>query len=774
MKFSTNATAGVKTAIKIGAAALLVSTALVAAIAPASAQKLAANGWTNWRGPQQNGTSPETGLPNEIKPGGKNQLWTYKLRGRGAPVIANGRVYAWGYEGDGPDLQEVLVCLDAETGKKYWEKRFNDYLSDTAYNRYSIGTPAVDEETGNIYFNDSAGDVVCFQPDGKEIWRHSMMEEYGRLTFPNGRTGSPFVDGDLVIEHSVVANWGAQGPAADRFHAFDKRTGQLVWVSTPGTIPPKDQSFATPVARWENGQRVIYCGTGDGHILAFNAKTGAPLWRYKISAGGINSSSVLAGDRVIAIQGDENIDSSEMGRMVAVKTGTLPAAGATDGVTLDIKSELWRNRLNAWSSSPVLVGNRVYQTVKTGELACVDVDNGNILWEMKLAPDQLHASPVYGDGKLYVPFQDGHLFVIKPEATKGTILSEAQFPGNCLGAPSIWNGKVYFFTTENFYCFGTKGKKNFTLPAMTEKSPAPGPIAQLQAVPSEVLLRPGQSIKISLRGLDANGNFVRNVTGAKWARYIPPTAKVKAEMDGNFTGDTLMVAQGAKISAGAFQATATVDGKELKADIRGRVLPNLPLSENFEEVNLTEDNATDGVKFAYPPLPWIGARFKWEVRDLDGNKVLAKTLDNVFLQRATAFIGTPDMKNYTIEADVMSEGTRRNMSIVGLVNQRYNISLVGNWQTLEVTSNADRIKVSAPFKWLPKVWYHLKTRVDVAKDGSGIVRAKAWKKGDPEPEAWTLEVPHKHANLEGSPGLFSFALQSQYRTYHDNIVVTQN
>ncbi len=111
---------------------------------PSQAQKMAANGWTNWRGPNQNGTSPETGLPTEIKPGGKNQLWTYKIRGRSAPIIANGRVYAWAYEGDGADLQEVLLCLDAETGKKIWEKRFNDFLSDTAYNRYSIGSPAVD------------------------------------------------------------------------------------------------------------------------------------------------------------------------------------------------------------------------------------------------------------------------------------------------------------------------------------------------------------------------------------------------------------------------------------------------------------------------------------------------------------------------------------------------------------------------------------------------------------------------------------------------------
>ena len=59
------------------------------------------------------------------------------------------------------------------------------------------------------------------------------------------------------------------------------------------------------------------------------------------------------------------------------------------------------------------------------------------------------------------------------------------------------------------------------------------------------------------------------------------------------------------------------------------------------------------------------------------------------------------------------------------------------------------------------------------RTAAGSIRAKAWKKGDPEPEAWTIEVPHKHANDEGSPGVFGFAPQEQ-RAWIDNIVVTPN
>jgi hypothetical protein len=240
-------------------------------------------------------------------------------------------------------------------------------------------------------------------------------------------------------------------------------------------------------------------------------------------------------------------------------------------------------------------------------------------------------------------------------------------------------------------------------------------------------------------------------------------------MDAQFDAQGELVA--GQPSAGAFEAT--VEG--FKGTFRGRIMPSLPMKEDFDDFPLSVAHATEsGVQFAYPPLPWIGARFKWEVREVDGEKVFAKTLDNIFFQRATVFLGDADMKNYTMEADVRTDGNRRTMSTVGLINQRYAIVLDGNSQQLEVTSNHERIKVGVPFAWTPKTWYRLKTRVDVAPDGSGMVRAKAWKRGDPEPGSWTIEVPHRRAHTQGSPGLFGFAPQSLFRVYVDNISVTPN
>ncbi len=199
------------------------------------------------------------------------------------------------------------------------------------------------------------------------------------------------------------------------------------------------------------------------------------------------------------------------------------------------------------------------------------------------------------------------------------------------------------------------------------------------------------------------------------------------------------------------------------------MIPNIPLEQDFESITLSETNAT-GV-FAYPPLPWIGARFKFEIREQDGSKVMAKTVENKFFQRATVFMGTPEMKDYTIEADVMSEGNRRKMSEVGVINQRYLIVLKGNEQKIEVNSNLERLRVSQDFKWAPNVWYRLKARVERQSDGSGVVRAKAWKRDEAEPEKWLIEVPHQNCHPSGSPGLFGFSPQDM-RVFLDNVKVT--
>lgn len=752
-----------------------------------SNQAASVRGWLHFRGPQQNGTSLESQLPSNLSLDGPTHLWTTELSGQSSPVIANGKLYVMGYVGSGPDLQELVACYDARTGAKLWDHRWNDFLSDIIYTRYSTSNPTVDPDTGNVYVQGTQGIIAAFTPEGEKLWEHSMMDRFGRMTFPNGRTASPVIDGDLVITHHISAYWGAMGPARDRFFAFNKNSGELVWLTTPGG-PPKDSSYSPPVLSWWDGKRVIYCGTGDGAVVCFNAATGDPLWFCKISQGGVNSGVLLHGDKVIAVHGRENLDNSEIGRMVALRIPkSLPDGPRPHEFPVN-ELEIWRNpRVSSFASSPVLVDDTVYQVTITGNLLAIDADTGDILAQEELGIEQRNAGPLYADGKLYIPMLEdpesegaganGAFYVIKPDPSDFKVLSKVQLEGRCFGSPTIYNGKIYVQTTKKLYCFGKQGDNSGIAgdwPVV--KWPEPGEPAKLHIVPSEVLLHPGDKQPFQIRTVDKNGITVEeleNSRGVEWQSYIPATAKVRIRMNAKFTDKGELEADARSVpSAGAFRATYN----GLNGVIRGRVLPDLPLSEDFESFETSvvhpATHLESGQKFAYPPLPWIGARFKFEIRELeDGKKVLTKTIDNKLFQRGIVFMGHPDMQNYTIEADVMTEGNRRKMSEIGLICQRYYIVLKGNAGKLQINSNLERIKEETSFRMRPRTWYHLKARVDIEADGSGVVRAKAWPTGEAEPGPWTLEVKHKKAHRQGSPGLFGFAPQ-EVLCHIDNVVVT--
>jgi len=741
------------------------------------------SGWLSWRGPEQTGVSRETGLPSKVSE--SETLWVADFPGQSAPVLAGGKLYAMGYQGTDSDLQEGIACFDAATGQKLWQHLYNDYLSDTIYLRYATASPAIDPETGNVYIQGTQGILAAFSSDGKLLWKHSLMEEFGRLTFPNSRTASPAIDGDLVITRGITANWGANGPAADRFYAFDKRTGELVWTSSPGG-PPKDNSFSHPQFGWYQGKRVFFAATGDGSVICANARTGDPLWRVNLFRAGINATVLVHNnDKLIAIYGTPY----ELGQMVALKMpDQVPTNAASGPLILERKAlELWSIDISSSTSSPILVGDTIYNVAEKGDLCAVDANTGVLKWKLKLGIEQRNSCPLYADGKLYVPILDdpqskatgeteagtkGGFYIVKPTDKAGEELCHIALDGRCFGTPVVYEGRLYLQTARHLYCWGKKEGSAAPPPVAEKPWPNPGPAAQLQIIPSEVLLHPGGKANVRVRSLDANGFTVRESippNEVKWASYIPPTAKVKATMKGAFNeAGELVVSQDRVLSAGAFEATSG----GLKGYLRGRVLPDLPIKETFDGFTLSETNA-EGTAFSYPPLPWIGARFKFDVRDKDGDKVLAKTTDNRFFQRATVFLGTTDMNHYTIQADVMGDGNRRKMSEVGLINQHYLVALKGNDQKIEINSNLERLRVAQDFKWSPNVWYRLKLRVDMNVDESAVVRAKAWKRGEPEPEAWTIETSHRTAHRSGSPGLFGFSPQDM-RVFVDNIEVTPN
>jgi outer membrane protein assembly factor BamB len=758
-------------------ARLLALTAALLAVSPFAALH-AASGWLHWRGPNLDGVSPaKQKLVTDLTLGGPNHRWAFQAHGAGTPVIADGRVYAMCYYGEtGEDVIEAIVCLDAKTGAKIWEHRFKDFLSDTVYNRYAIGAPYVDAETGHIYCESTCGVITAFTRDGKIIWQRSMMEEFGRLTFPNSRTGSLITDGGFLYAKAISANWGADGPARSRYYAFEKLTGELIWSSTPGT-EPVDNPMGAPIFADLGGHRVFYIGTGCGHVACINARTGEPVWRFKLSNGGLNSDVLLPGPgKLIAIHGKENIDASTQGRLVALKIPTEYPAGPKP-LILGKEAELWRNdEFCAFTSSPLLVNGRVYATNANGTFTCADAATGRTIWSEKLGADQVHASPAYADGRFYVPMHEARVFVIEEKGDKPHIVSNNRMENGtvCLGAPAFYGDSIFIFTKDGLHCFGPKSSAPVVPAAVPAPKPAAlstAPIAALQIVPAEFALIPGQSQAFKVWGLDATGRRVKDVTAAAaFAKFIPPTALVKSEVDADLAGNVVKAGPAAKLSAGAIQAK----WNNVAGVTRGRVIATYGHNEDFSSLPLGQKDK-DGTEVGFPPLPWLGARVKWHIFAQDGNKFAGNRLDSLLFMRTMNFIGGPDMKNYTFAADVMTDGNRRVMSNVGLVNQRYLFNMAANNRILEVSSTHERFAASVPFEATANTWYRLKTRVDRDPTGpGGFVRAKLWPHGEPEPAKWTLEVRQENLHQHGAPAVYAFSPQSMKRVFIDNLSITAN
>ena len=778
----------------------------IAALLTAPVSVRAVDGWLTWRGPTGLSLSAETTLPAKID--AKDALWVQDFPGQSTPVVANGRLYINGYEGEGPDLKEVTACFDVNTGKRLWSHAESDFLSDTIYLRYATSSPTVDPETGNVYAQHTQGLLMAFSPDGKPLWKHSMMEEFGRLTFPNSRTATPVVDQELVIIRGITSAWGAHGAAGDRFYAFDKKTGELVWSSAPGDRP-QDNTFSQPWLDFWGGKRVLYSAGGDSTILALNARTGEPLWRFPFAKagakGGINAALVRFGDTLIATHESENLDSSEIGRMAAFRIPTPDQIKPTNSTTphvLEGKNfEVWRNGVGSLASSPIVVGDLLYEVNGVGEVCGVDAKTGVVLWKKKLGAEQRQSTPFYANGLLYVAMYvtqkdekdaggtsadsvaNGDLVVLKLSRDGVTEVSRTLLVGRCFGSPIGYAGQLFVQTDKKLYAFGRPGAKPQAAPVAAW--PKPGPAAQLQTIPYEFAMAPGATQSFRLRSLDANGFTVAekiDPKSVKWESFVPPTALVRAFAKGSFNANGELVAEPAAVpTAGQFKGTLhTGDGRDIAGYVKGRIQPALPLKFDFQSfalTNKTTNTMEPPTAFAYPPLAWNSARFRFEVRqkDLDGgtNQALVKTVENKLFQRGQVFFGSPKLSNYTVEADVLSEGNRRKMSEVGVINQRYAIILKGNSQEIEINSNQERIKFAKHFSWAPNTWYRLKSRVDLQVDGSAVVRGKVWKKGDAEPTEWTVEYTHHTGHRQGSPGLFGFSPQEQ-RVAIDNITVTPN
>lgn len=714
--------------------------------------------WTFWRGPFQNGVSPDTGLVSSWSREGNNLIWRRDFTGRSTPVVFDGRVCANGRAGEGDLRQEVVACWDAENGDPLWERRFTVYHTAVPWSRVGWSSLTADSETGNVYALNVDGELTALDRQGKTVWSWRLGQDFGRASGYGGRTTTPLIDEDRLILHVIGSGWGpTRGPAADRTYAFDKRTGEIQWVS-PG-VPPDDMNTqSSPTVAVIGGQRLVILGYSGGSIQALKARTGEPVWEFKLSLRHINTGVVVDGTTVYANHSEENLEEATMGRVVAID-GT-----GTGNVTKT--HELWRvDQLTAGFSSPLLHEGLLYVTDNAANLHAYDAKTGAELWSYNLGTVG-KASPVWADGKIFANETNGKVHILKPSREGVGTLDSDFIPmpagdrhAEIYGSPAIAYGRIYFTTEEGIYCVGDGSKPFKTEPGppvtLAEEPPAQGAKpAVLRVVPFMTIKKPGESQSFKVRAYDDKGRPLGEVTPEWTVAGLP--GRVSA--DGTLSLD----AQSAGVKIGSVKASFG----GLSAEGWVRVGGPLPWNEDFESYEID--------KF---PTSWMGVGRTGRVREIDGSKVLNFFDPPTGLPRATALMGPDFYSGYTVQADVKGSQKGRKRPDVGLVNSGYTLELQGAHQKIFVSSWISELRAtqSLPFTWDMESWYTLKLRVETVDDGKGgrksLVRGKAWKRGETEPAEWTLTAEDPLPIPNGAPGVYAF---SPVDCYVDNLQVFPN
>jgi hypothetical protein len=463
---------------------------------------------------------------------------------------------------------------------------------------------------------------------------------------------------------------------------------------------------------------------------------------------------------VIVSHSEENHNTSAMGMLAAV-----PAASKG---TLTDKDARWLVRgVQAGYASPVSDGERVYVLDNGGVLFAFDLSDGKQLWHQALGTIA-KASPVLADGKLYIGTENtgdagGKFYIVRPHADRAEILDQdwlgtPEKSELIIASPIVARGRVYVTSMDALYAIGPK-----TAPTTARSTavPKPAPVsgtnggsqggspATLIVSPTELILKPGASVKLHVQAFDAAGRAVANAGEAAWTlEGLKGTLQ-----NGTFTAE----------AGGAQAGTVKTTIGSVSGVSRIRVIPDLPWTFDFESAGET------------PPAHWVNATGKFAVRTEEGNKVLVK-----LAKRTRPFFGSTEHSNYTIEAEVRTMERRRQMADVGIVAQRYELVLFGNHQRLELqpwqpeTARTKRVE----YAWKPDTWYVMKLEVQNLDGGRVRARGKVWPKGEPEPTAWNVESLDPRGSLKGSPGLYADAMNSSpsggSEVFYDNIKVYPN
>jgi hypothetical protein len=477
-------------------------------------------------------------------------------------------------------------------------------------------------------------------------------------------------------------------------------------------------------------------------------RTGKIIWKYRFSRKGLNVTPLVVDGKVYTGQSEENRDDSSMGAFAAID-------GSVHGNATD-NGELWRiKEVMVGKPSPTYAAGHIIAPDESGSVYVLDPKTGESVSKRrtKMLGTIVRASPLFADGKIYA-CSTSAWHVYEPTEDGVKLLQRLRLPigEECYGSPIASHGRIYVTTTSAIYCLGKKDHK----PTATERPKAPQEtpvdsdqkIAVVQVVPAELLLAPGEKQNYTVRLYNERGQLLNKQAKAKFA--VDGPAEISAD-------GTIAAASSAQHVAAT--VSATVDG--VSGFARVRIVPPLPWKFDFSNGEV--------------PITWIGARYRHQPREIDGEKLIVK-IDTIPLgTRSKAWMGPTDLHDYTVQADVRGAIKENLMPDMGVIAQRYTLDLMGVSQQLQIRSWAaqleNRFAVTVPFKWEPNKWYTMKFSAST-DGGKAVLRGKVWPRGQQEPQAWSIEGTDEVPNLTGSPGLFGNAHNAEI--WIDNVSVTPN
>jgi outer membrane protein assembly factor BamB len=386
--------------------ALLLSAALLAVLTPGSSSF--ASDWPQWRGPNRNGVTAESGWSHEWPADGPKTAWKAKVGfGFASFVVADGRVFTTGNAND----QDTVFCFDAKTGKEVWKHSYPADLGDKYFEGGTTGTPTIDGD--RVFTLSRWGDAFCFEAaSGTVIWSKNVEKETGARQPDWGFGGAPFVKGDRVF-----LNVGEAGLA------LDKKTGAVVWKSET-----KAAGYSTPFPiKWGADDLAVF-SSGEGYT-AVKLADGKPAWSIRwLTQYGVNAPDPVLHDGQVFL-------SSGYGKGAALFKlgGTEPA-------------QVWKSKVLATQmNAAVLHEGHLYgadgDTTGKATLKCVEFATGKEKWAQ---PNFGSGGVIIADGRLIALNGFGELMTAPATPDGFNPTSRAQvLGGKTWTAPVLANGFVY-------------------------------------------------------------------------------------------------------------------------------------------------------------------------------------------------------------------------------------------------------------------------------------------------------------------------------------------